>query len=324
MDFRDEQLGKIADISFVSHPYDNVRTELSFLENYRLFSPHNRDLLYLFGMYVVIGAGIAAAAIFAFAGNRLQQYQVVFGATVLGGLLTIAAKLVDSSQKRLAIVDLFASEILSLGRIFVACNIIGSFICLFDQLSTPIPAEADASPTAASQQGPFGFADAARKENYFTVFEKNNTDLGPLAADTIADITAFYTFLKASRDSTGAMSLWNAPHYNAALRQNDVVSIIYNCFLMAGHGRHALQALIEERQRAAYATEVFDSIAVKCYLFLMYVLPATDSRHKLLSARARHFLGVIASHGERRHASTMEVARQTLNLPPTNAKTGPA
>ena len=84
-----------------------------------------------------------------------------------------------------------------------------------------------------------GFADSARKESYFSIFEKNSTELGSLGSATVNNVTAFYTFLKASRDATGALQLWEKPYYDVPQKKEDLVAIIHLCFLVTvhGHGR---------------------------------------------------------------------------------------
>jgi hypothetical protein len=302
-------LREIAEINLVSHPYESVRGDLSFFEDYRSFSSHNYDLMILFAIYFLVFLVAAVAALFSFASRDLAE-QLVFGAAIFGGLITISAKLIESSQKRLATVDLFASEILSIGRVFVSINIVGSFIHLFEQLSKETSHPDDHSSAEVKNGppgGPQGFADAARKESYFTIFEKNNADLGPLAADIISDVTAFYTFLKASRDATGSMSLWKESYYNGDMRRNDIISIIYNCFLMAIHGRKSLCHLIEEKNRVKYAVDVFNSIELKCYCFLLTVLEPLDPRFRLLSERRDFYMNVIKSYaGAAGSAGSME------------------
>jgi hypothetical protein len=295
MGFHDNRLQEIAEINFVAHPYEKIRGNLTFLNNYRPFSSHNFDLLLLFIVYFIVFSAAAVAALVAFHQKRVLAEQLIFGAAFFGGLTTIAAKLIENSQKRLATVDLFTSEILSIGRVFISSNIVGMFVHLFDELSKPnlvLEASSNGGLDAPLQIGPFGFADAARKESYFTIFEKNSTDLGPLSADIISDVTAFYTFLKASRDATGAMSLWKEPYYVNSMQRNDVISVLYNCFLMAIHGRLALNGLIEQDQRAKYASEVFNSIEVKCYCFLITVLQRFDQRYRILYERRDYYLGV--------------------------------
>jgi hypothetical protein len=114
-----------------------------------------------------------------------------------------------------------------------------------------------------------------------------------LSADIISDITAFYTFLKASRDATGSMSLWKESYYNDNMRRNDIISVIYVCFLMTIHGKESLVALVEDKHRAKFAKDVFNSIEVRCYCFLLTVLQPLDQRYRLLSERREFYLNLV-------------------------------
>ncbi|MGY3487943.1 hypothetical protein ACVW1C_005826 [Bradyrhizobium sp. USDA 4011] len=78
--------------------------------------------------------------------------------------------------------------------------------------------------------------------DYFTIFKANASDLASLDPAVVNDITAFYTFLKASRDATGAMQLWTSPQHQVVDKQKDIIAIIFSCFLMSVHGQRGLKS----------------------------------------------------------------------------------
>jgi hypothetical protein len=217
--------------------------------------------------------------------------QVIFGTSVFGTFIELLRRTYDSAIKRLATIDLFTSESLSIMRVFASANIIGDFIRLYDKIDTPKKAAPSAptpdpgKPTPESVKGPSGFADSARSEDYFTIFNNNVSDLASLDPAVVNDITAFYTFLKASRDATGAIKLWTAPDYEMSEKKDDIVAIVFLCFLMSVHGQLALDRLITSEGNRKIADDIFAGVMLQCFSFLDHVVPKEDFRRPRINQR---------------------------------------
>lgn len=260
-------------------PYEDLNgsSHGSILRRYRVFSKHNRDLLITVVLFSLLLISAALAAYRNLGDNPATATQLILGSAILGGFVTIANRALDAAQKRLAIADLFVGEISSIGRAFIAANIVGRFISLYAGIS--------ASPGTFK----FALADASRKENYFSVFEKNCGDLGVLSSHIVEDVAAFYTFLKASRDATGALSKWNEDYYSDETKKRDLIGVIYCCWLMAIHGRKAITKIVENEHKADHMEARFLTIELQCFLFLDLVVPREDPRYSLLGTRREKY-----------------------------------
>jgi hypothetical protein len=209
---------------------------------------------------------------------------IIFSAAVFGTFVELIRRVYDTAIGRLAIIDLFTSEMLSILRIFAAANIIGDFVRLYDRLANG-PALSD------------GFADTARKENYFNIFEHNSSALGSLNPAAVNDLVAFYTFMRASRDATGAMKQWKEPYYDTTMKKNDIISIIFLCFLMTTHGREALMALVTTKDNKDFVDDIFAGVILQCFAFLYHVLPRDDFRWPRIEQRSATCREMRAKHG---------------------------
>lgn len=257
---------------------------------YWIFSYHNIDLAVSAAIYlaVVVCAVIAVLFIMRSDTQFTTGIQIIFGTAVFGTFVELIRRLYDTAVKRLATIDLFTSEILSILRIFAAANIIGDFICLNDKLGVQYAENAKintSAPIAPKGTLAAGFANSARSENYFAIFEANSSDLGSLIPSAVNDITAFYTFLKASRDGTGAIKLWKEEYYDTSMKQEDVISIIFLCFLMTVHGQRALKALCGSPGNLTIIDDIFAGVLLQCYRFLDLKLPQSDYRRPRLKDR---------------------------------------
>ncbi|WOH80323.1 hypothetical protein RX327_31630 [Bradyrhizobium sp. BEA-2-5] len=290
--FEDDILGAIysrRQIDEASAPLEDAWERTTWR---RILAGYNVDLGIAAVIYLVAIA-IALSVVF---GSHLTDtaqgfgtgLQIIFGTAVFGTFIELLRRTYDAAIKRLATIDLFTSEILSIMRVFASANIIGDFIRLYDRIglmgNAPVQT-ANASTQAMEATGAFGFADAARKEDYFTIFKANAGDLASLDPAVVNDITAFYTFLKASRDATGAMPLWTSPQYQVADKQKDVIAIIFNCFLMSVHGQRALEELIGSEENRQIANDIFAGVMLQCFAFLYYVIPSTDFRWPRIEQR---------------------------------------
>jgi hypothetical protein len=248
----------------------------------RIVSKHNLDLGILSVAYLLVVIAVIWAVLYYFT-DEDKAYQLLLGSAIFGVIVGLIGRTYDTALKRLSTVDLFISEMLSIGRVFVAANIIGEFVRIYDKLGG---AERDgAAGYPPDKARPSGFADAARRENYFSIFEKNCQELGTLDPAVIDDVAAFYTFLKAARDATGAMTLWKEPHYDTGMMKSDVTNTIYLCFLMMIHGRRALDRLIESKNNKEIANRIFLGVERQCFTFLDHKVGQQDFRRQYIDLR---------------------------------------
>jgi len=251
----------------------------------KTFSSHNVDLAALPVFFTAAFALLAATLLIHFAKSSAdgQDWAVktFLGSAVIGLYGTILLKLLDIAQKRLSVVDIFSSELVSAGRVFLSTDLVGETIALYAL------ADAGFGPLLGK------VSEVKRTENYFAILEKNSSDLGMLASNIIDDITSFYIFAKASRDTMARAALWKEEFYVDDLKKADIARIAYCLFLMAIHGRKAVEALIEETELRHYATSVYSGIELKCFLFLYAALNEGDWRHKRLSMRKDRYMAMI-------------------------------
>jgi hypothetical protein len=271
---------------------------------HRILSRHNFDLAFVAVVYLAaIGSAIAVVVRFGLLNSPNttgQGLQILFGAAVFGTFIELLRRTYDTAVKRLSTIDLFTSEILSIMRVFAAGNIVGEFVRLYDKVDSGDPdtgrsAPSGSQPSEKSLQS--GFADSARKENYFSIFDKNSSDLGSLDPAVVNDITAFYTFLKASRDATGAIQLWKEPHYDRSMMKEDVVTIIYLCFLITVHGKLALERLIVSLVNREIVDDIFAGVQLQCFAFLDGILPPGDFRRPRIEQRRKTCRVLNEKHG---------------------------
>ena len=190
--------------------------------------------------------------------------------------------LYTTGSKRRGAATMIIAEMTSIIRVYAAANIIGAFVQKYAHASQAINAEIG------------GFVDVAREEDYLTIFDRNIEHLGAFPNPLIFHVTSFFTFLKAARDATGALSLWSAPHYPVAQKKADIVDIVYLCFMQMDHGYLALRDLMEKRDREALALigNVTIGVSLQSYLFLLHVINVEDFRYTALISR----LGTYRTH----------------------------
>src|SRR3954468_23792730 len=95
----------------------------------------------------------------------------------------------QTASTRLGIVDLFACEISTLCRVGTIFDVGKRYVDTYDRGPAPARPSAAASDKFVSQ------------EEYFPVFDSNSRDLQQLEASVVNNITEFYTYMKATRDS---------------------------------------------------------------------------------------------------------------------------
>lgn len=274
------------------HPREGAPLEDAWRRTrwYWIIGYHNLDLAVI-GVAYLVALSIAIAFVLSIESSvnlATTGIQVILGTAVFGTFIELIRRIYDTAIKRMATVDLFTSEILSIFRVFTAANIIGDFVLLYDRLVSKVPVSKEqiiATPIPTSL--PKGFADVARGENYFNIFENNSAELGALDPAVIHDVTAFYTFLRASRDATGALRLWKEPDYDITSKMEDIVSIVFLCFLMTVHGKRALDSLVYSSENRRIIDDILSGVLLQCFSFLDTTLRWDDFRRPRINQRSQ-------------------------------------
>jgi len=181
------------------------------------------------------------------------------------------------------IVDLFACEISTLCRVGTIFDIGKGYVDSYDAGPRPVRASA-ASDKFVSQ------------EEYFPVFDNNSRDLQLLEASVVNNITEFYTYMKAMRDSLRKLAEVPAqpaaPGVAAAAATGEadpwhgaMVNVIYLLYLGYESARKAVNDLIEFQPARAERSIVILLTELKCYAFLRKHFKADDLRRKRLELR---------------------------------------
>jgi hypothetical protein len=214
-------------------------------------------------------------------GDVSEAQKILFGAflAVVGGT---AARFYDLANRRAGTIDMIASDIISTIRLIVALNILDDFMAKAKALQAEVDkgpasgaqAPAPAADAAAHQRGGTreqlgpGFADTARRSDYFAVFNALITDLRALDSWTVSHVTAFYTFLKGARDATESLERWKNTEYRAEWKINDIVAIIYAMNLCVIHGRCAIGLLVQDADIRQTVDTFLKGVIVKNVRFI--------------------------------------------------------
>ena len=189
----------------------------------------------------------------------------------------------QTASTRLGIVDLFACEISTLCRVGTFFDIGKRYVDTYDRGPTPARPSAAASDKFVSQ------------EEYFPVFDSNSRDLQQLEASVVNNITEFYTYMKATRDSLRKLADMPAQpaapdRPTAATGEPDawhdaMLNVIYLVFLGYESARKAVNDLIEFQPARAERSIVILLTELKCYAFLREHFTSDDLRRKRLELR---------------------------------------
>jgi hypothetical protein len=180
---------------------------------------------------------------------------------------------------RLGVVDLFACEISTLCRVATVMDTVRRYVDRFEH--GPPTERADGPPVSAHE--------FTSQENYFPVFEGNARDLQALEAPVVINITAFYTYMKAVRDSLRALSATRplpaelvSPPSEAAAGgpwHEAVRNVIYMLFLGLESARYAIADLVEFEPESAERTIVILISELEAYRFLRRQFPDEEDMH---------------------------------------------
>jgi hypothetical protein len=228
--------------------------------------------------------------VFAVAGTFLPIFVPVLA--VFGVILAWAYQV---GSVRLGVVDLFACEISTLCRVTTIVDTVRRYVEKFDHGPPAKPAGTRAPNPPAHQ--------FTSQENYFPVFEGNARDLQALEARVVINITAFYTYMKAVRDSLRALAEitpgpeeFRSPPDKAALDgpwHEAVRNVVYMLFLGLESARHAIEDLVEFEPEKAERSIVILISELKAYGFLRNQFDEQDMHYQRIMMREPEYRDVV-------------------------------
>jgi hypothetical protein len=204
----------------------------------------------------------------------------ISGAIIAWAYLTASA--------RLGIVDLFACEISTLCRVGTIVDVATRYA---DQYRNP---PQNGTIAGGENRSPANFVS---QENYFPVFESNSKDLQSLEAKVVIHITAFYTYMKAARDTMRKLSAVPASASNSfqlSERDKTLETLIKMLFLGFEHGRMAIEKLIEYEPTRTDVTIMILITELKCYSFLLRTQESARTLYARIKLREPDYTALIA------------------------------
>jgi hypothetical protein len=206
----------------------------------------------------------------------------VYGAIIAWAYLT--------ASSRLGFVDLFSSEISTLCRVGTIFEVAKSSIKLLDVKTV----------TKTKSRKTAGYIG---EEEYFPVFDQNAHDLQVLEASVVENITEFYTYMKAMRDTRRKLAEIE-PQNNPPRPETDdpwqttASNVIFVLFLAYESGRLAVDDLVEFQPSKAERTIVALLTELTCYGFLLQFFGKhfgeADLRYVRLKLRESEYRDTVA------------------------------
>ncbi|HUA18799.1 MAG TPA: hypothetical protein VMU80_28050 [Bryobacteraceae bacterium] len=188
-----------------------------------------------------------------------------YGAPVLVVFGSVVGWAYKTGSARLGVVDLFACEISTLCRVTKVVETVNG--CLH-RIDHP-PAEH----LNSDKRHLHGVEQFTSEENYFPVFASNNQALQALEATVVINITSFYTYMKAFRDSLRALA-----QISMTAEMNDsparatwrtaAGNSVYMLFLALESARKAITDLVEFEPERAERTIVILLSELEAFRFL--------------------------------------------------------
>jgi hypothetical protein len=278
-----------------------------------LRSQHVKDLRLIFFTTLLAVIGVAVLIIYltphaasATEAARQNTYTALDTAKFIGAIAVAAATVMawayQAGSKRLGVVDLFACEIVTLCRVGTVVEFIQNMIAQYSSIGVTQkkPVHSEHPPQALR---------FSSEENYFPVFETNCRDLQILEADVVNNVTAFYTYMKATRDmlrELGALRLSAGP---ADEKRKAVINVIFMVFLGYESARRAIDELIEFEPTHAENKIVLLFTELPAYRFLRRIYAPEgrfpdEIRAQRLELRLAEYLKFIPDlcDGVRKHA----------------------
>jgi hypothetical protein len=246
----------------------------------------------------------------------------VFG-TFIGAAISIyGAALAWSyvaASKRLGVVDLFAYEISTLCRVGTIFDIGKRYVAAYHGKDNIIRKRAAVKSTAAAHQTddqlPRSFIS---QENFFSIFDKNSSDLQSLEVLVIGHITEFYIYMKTARDLQRELASIDVPQAtNFSKSETDdsakvdlwhetLADMIYVLFLGYESARKAVADLIEFQPTRAENTIVILLTELVCFAFLCEYFKHDSVRFSRLQLREFDYERIVPALIERANANHKE------------------
>jgi hypothetical protein len=210
-----------------------------------------------------------------FAGGASLLAWLAPGVAIVGAVLAWAYQ---AGSARLGVVDLFACEVSTLCRIMSVLDAVRRMTENFD-LCPDARSGAANDPATASR--------FTSQEEYFPVFENNTAALEALEARVVINITAFYTYMKAVRDSMRALAEMAPEPAAAASRWHAAArNAIYVMYLGLESARKAVDDLVEFDPEKAERKIVILLSELEAYRFLReQFTDPKDSRYQRINLR---------------------------------------
>jgi hypothetical protein len=164
---------------------------------------------------------------------------IKFSFPIMGVASGVLAWVYRTAAVRLGVVDLFASEIMTLCRVGTAMDIVAISVQRWEARST-----ARVQPTQ-TEVAPPNLDRFTSEEQYFPIFSQNSKDLEVLEADVVNEVTAFYTYMKVIRDLRRQLDEARSANDNNEKSEDILLNIIYMLFLGYESARRSIQHLVE-------------------------------------------------------------------------------
>jgi hypothetical protein len=228
---------------------------------------------------------------------------------VLAGFGGIIAWCYQIGSARLGIVDLFACEITTVCRICSISGLVHTCIAAYE-----LGVSKSDHGKVIEKRSHFRHFDSS--EDYTPVFNSNAKDLAVLSAKVVTNITAFYAYWKATRDSFRRLA--NIPPDASDLWQPAMRNLIFMQFLALESARKAVRGLIEYEPHNAENTIIILLSELLAFRFLLQQFPEEDVRYRRLQQRQQRYkeiVGKVYYHTENERAKYFN-DKQFLHLPP--------
>ncbi|NOX82604.1 MAG: hypothetical protein GXP06_06390 [Alphaproteobacteria bacterium] len=285
-------------------------------------SPHTKDLRQ-------ISFGLAAFLIFAWvityllsdatsqisdSGMQLSVQSLVV--LSLGGITGAVIALYEIGKRRFATVDLFSMEMLTVVRLFNITNFVGKTIRLY----VPPTTHGDATEVDKREKINLSKAEASSgfllSDHYSDIFVSNMKELGALESDVVDYVTAFYTFLKATREQTRVFfSNIDTDEYLTQETINaHVILTMYLVDTLISCGLRAINGLVQNPTHRHHAKRLAIAAAAPANNFLFRCLDARNGMYELtVQRRASYFeiLRELDSEAKRLHIELRKLSEKS-------------
>ncbi len=265
-------------------------------------SQHVKDLRWIaqIAVYAALTAILLIAAlaykfrIAAQADAKLFEILVPFQiSAVLAGLGAVIGWCYQTGSARLGTVDLFACEITTLCRIWTVNEVVEHCISAykFEQHGTPT-IDPDKIEAAIARFGRFDSMEA-----YTPVFDLNAKELRNLDVKVLTNVTAFYSYWKATRDAyrrlASVSAAWKAHEETLESWHSAMRNVVYMQFLACESARKAVRDLIEFQPSSVENMITILLSELSAYRFLKRAFDEGDVRRERLELRLSRYRTVV-------------------------------